>query len=181
VQARIAEYRRVQCLTASPPLNLSGIILYRRVVAHLGPKLGPAASQKRVCHMVKQTKEFRGKSESDIEAQFMTWRRRTAGTVHDVKRGLIERLPLDMRTPGNHVSLEAENPFSMLVEYELMGPIDHDEPKPKFRKLKPSSGGSRTASAAQKKPKPRGLRSGRRVGANPIKRKKRPHKRGRRS
>lgn len=131
--------------------------------------------------MAKQTKEFRGKDEADIEIQFMTWRRLTAGTVQDLKRGPIERIPLHMRTAGNHVSLATENAFSMLVEYELMGLVDDDKPKQKYRKLKPSSGGSLTASTAQKKPKARKLRSDRRVGANPIKRKKRPHKRGRRS
>jgi hypothetical protein len=130
--------------------------------------------------LAKHTKEFRGKTESDIEVQFMTWRRLTAGTVHDVKRGPIERLPLHMRTAGNHVSLATENAFSMLVEYELMGPVGDDEPKPKFRKLKTSSGAERVASGARKKHQTLEKKKGRRIGTGASKRKKKPLTRGRR-
>jgi hypothetical protein len=131
--------------------------------------------------LAKETKEFRGKTEGDIlETQLTAWLQQMAGQIRDVKVGPIERLPLNMGPTGPG-TLEAENAFSMLVEYEPIGLIDDDEPKPKYRKLKTSSAGSRTASTAQKKPKRRGLRPDRRVGANPIKRKKRRTKRGRRS
>src|SRR6516165_5720629 len=43
--------------------------------------------------MEKHAREFRGKTELDIEAQFSRWQQANAGLVSNVKRHPIERLP----------------------------------------------------------------------------------------
>jgi hypothetical protein len=64
--------------------------------------------------MEKHAREFRGKTELDIEAQFSRWQQANAGLVFNVKRHPIERLPLPV----------------MLVEYETK---THDRDRPRKR------------------------------------------------
>jgi hypothetical protein len=72
----------------------------------------------------KHTREFRGKTEWDIESQFSRWQQANAGLVFNIKRHPIERLPLPVQRPGfEHRPVKTANALSMLIEYETR---DHD-------------------------------------------------------
>jgi hypothetical protein len=76
--------------------------------------------------MEKHAREFRGKTELDIEAQFSRWQQANAGLVFNVKRHPIERLP----PPFEHRPVKIADAFLMLVEYETK---THDRDRPRKR------------------------------------------------
>jgi hypothetical protein len=74
--------------------------------------------------MEKHARQFRGKTELDIEAQFSRWQQANAGLVFNVKRHPVERLPPPVQRPGfEHWPVKIAGTFSMRVEYETK---DHD-------------------------------------------------------
>jgi hypothetical protein len=85
---------------------------------------GRQKSSVNVSKKAKHTREFRGKTEWDIEAQFSRWQQANAGLMLSIKRHPIERLPLPVQRPGfEHRPVKIADTFSMRVEYETR---DHD-------------------------------------------------------
>jgi hypothetical protein len=81
--------------------------------------------------MEKHGREFRGKTELDIEAQFSRWQQANAGLVFNVKRHPIERLPPPVQRPGfEHRPVKIADAFLMLIEYETK---THDRDRPRKR------------------------------------------------
>jgi len=78
----------------------------------------------------KEKREFRGKTESDIEVQFTKWQKEMVGLVRGIQRHPIERLPLKMKSAKFiHDKHEFSDTFSMLVEYETLVPSRGHRPK----------------------------------------------------
>ena len=61
---------------------------------------------------------FRGKTEADIETQYLAWHHDRAGLIRNVVRHDIEPLAMPVRNPGQYQKKEAPDAFSMLVDYE---------------------------------------------------------------
>jgi hypothetical protein len=75
--------------------------------------------KRKMAKKAKHTREFRGKTEWDIESQFSRWQQANAGLMLSIKRHPIERLPLPVQRPGfERRPVKIADAFSMLVEYE---------------------------------------------------------------
>jgi len=68
------------------------------------------------------TKEFRGRTELEIETKFTTWHQQKAGQVRAINKLPIEHLPMSFQPtkPGYQALGPAPDAFSMLVEYETV-------------------------------------------------------------
>jgi hypothetical protein len=60
--------------------------------------------------------EFRGKTQSEVNQEFLRWLQNNE--AFNVKRYPIKRIPLDLA----HYSLEIQEAYSMLVEFETGAP-----------------------------------------------------------
>jgi hypothetical protein len=76
------------------------------------------------------TKEFRGRTETEIEIKFTAWQQQTAGQVRAINKLPIEHLPMSFQPtkPGYHALGPASDAFSMLVEYEAVA-VENEKPK----------------------------------------------------
>jgi hypothetical protein len=76
------------------------------------------------------TKEFRGRTETEIEIKFTAWQQQTAGQVRAINKLPIKDLPMSFQPikPGYQASGPAPDAFSMLVEYEAV-PVENENPK----------------------------------------------------
>ena len=62
---------------------------------------------------------FYGRTEAEIEDQFLEWQQANAESVHSIKKHPIQLLPLTAKPMLlQHQRIEALDAFSMLIEYE---------------------------------------------------------------
>jgi hypothetical protein len=84
----------------------------------------------------KLTREFCGRTASEIEAKFMDWLRETAGSVCKVEKHSIERLPPSVQALVLRRPVALPDPYSMMIEYEAVT-VENEEPiAPKSNKKK---------------------------------------------
>jgi hypothetical protein len=84
-------------------------------------------------------REFRGKTETDVEAQVSEWRHQNAGRVRVVREHPIEQLPatLLVKQP-NYQKHDLPDAWSQVVEYRDVEPAPAAKsPRPKTRARRP--------------------------------------------
>jgi hypothetical protein len=80
----------------------------------------------------KLTKEFRGRTEGDVEGKFADWQKETWGRVRAINKLPLTELPLPLqdKKSGYQPSGPAPDVFSMVIEYEAVPIADEpDEPR----------------------------------------------------